>query len=242
MNPEILQEDRDILVCRKPAGIAVQTARIGQQDMVSLLKKYRAGKKEEPQIYVVHRLDQPVEGIMVFAKNKKAAASLSGQIQQGGMDKYYYAVVEGSMEPAKGMLTDYLLRKGKDNTSCVVSKGTKGAQKAELYYRTLERREGKGLACGNLDLGSRNAKDLDVKSLVEVRLKTGRHHQIRVQFAHAGHPLMGDRKYNPKCGTDYLPIGLCSVGIAFFHPSTEERMAFSIRPEGAAFSAFLMRP
>lgn len=215
MIPEIIYEDQEILVCRKPAGIPVQTAKRGQQDMVSLLKNYRAGQKEEPQIYVLHRLDQPVEGIMVFAKEKKAAASLSRQIQQKTVDKYYYALVEGVLDPPEGTLTDYLLRDGRSNTSRVVPAGTKGAKEAVLSYKVKQTAQN--------------------KSLVEIRLETGRHHQIRVQMAEAGHPLAGDKKYNPNCTDGYLPIGLCSVKLSFRHPSAGEEMTFSIEPKGAAF-------
>lgn len=216
--PEILMEDGDVLICRKPAGIPVQAKRRGQLDFEGALKNYRALKQEPPEIYVVHRLDQPVEGIMVFAKNKKAAASLSKQIQEKGMDKYYYAVIEGVMEPPEGILTDFLLRDGKSNTSSVVAEGTKNAKKAVLSYRTLQ--------------------FLEEKSLVKICLHTGRHHQIRVQMAHAGHPLMGDKKYNPQCGKDYMPVGLCSVQIGFFHPSSGERIECVIAPKGEAFRLF----
>lgn len=220
MNPtiEILQEDNDIIVCRKPTGIPVQTAKLGQKDMVSLLKNYRVGKKEAPEIYVVHRLDQPVEGVMVFAKNQKAAASLSKQIQQKSVDKYYYAVVEGVTDTPQGKLEDYLLRDGKTNTSKVVTAATKGAKKAVLQYRVLA------------------VNEVLPQSLLEIKLDTGRHHQIRVQMAHAGYPLVGDKKYNPGCQSGYMPIGLCSVRLAFVHPTTGKQVEFEISPQGEAFA------
>ena len=96
---EILFEDKDILICRKPAGVATQTKRLGQQDMESLLKNYRAKKGEPPYIGIVHRLDQPVEGVMVFAKNQQAAAHLSKQVQDRVIGKYYYAVSVQEMDP-----------------------------------------------------------------------------------------------------------------------------------------------
>lgn len=217
---EIIQEDRDIIVCRKPSGIPVQTAKTGQQDMESLLKNYRVSRKEVPEIHVVHRLDQPVEGIMVFAKNQKAAACLSSQIRQKSADKYYYALTDGVPKPLEGMLEDWLMRDGTTNTSRVVGEGARDARKALLYYRVLQIKEEKK------------------QSLTEIRLETGRHHQIRVQMAHAGYPLVGDKKYNPNCGSGYLPIGLCSVRLAFSHPSTGEKMEFSITPRGEAFRIF----
>ena len=209
---KIIEEDRDILVCHKPAGIPVQTARTGQQDMVSLLKNYRASKKEPPEIYVVHRLDQPVEGVMVFAKNRKAAAALGRQIQGKTVDKYYQALVEGVPEPEEGRLEDYLLRDGKTNTSSVVPAGTKDARKAVLTYRVLKTEQ----------------EGQSERSLLEIQLETGRHHQIRVQLAHAGHPLVGDKKYNPGCQSGYLPIALCSTRLCFDHPATGKRMEFKL--------------
>ena len=218
-NIEIIYEDEQILVCRKMAGIPVQTAKLGQQDMVSMLKIYRMSKKEVPEIHVVHRLDQPVEGVMVFAKDSKAAASLSKQIQQKSVDKFYHAIVEGVPEPKEGQLVDWLLRDGKTNTSKVVAPKTKDGKEARLTYKVLQSKE-------------------NIQSLVEVHLETGRHHQIRVQMSHAGYPLVGDKKYNPNCQAGYLPIGLCSVKLAFSHPKTGKNMEFSIEPTGEAFQNF----
>ena len=115
--PEILFEDKDILICRKPAGVATQTKRLGQQDMESLLKNYRAKKGEPPYIGIVHRLDQPVEGVMVFAKNQQAAAHLSKQVQDRVIGKYYYAISVQEMDPyyAEGVLEDYLITDKKTN-------------------------------------------------------------------------------------------------------------------------------
>ena len=260
---EILQEDNDIIVCRKPFGIPVQTAKTGQQDMISLLRNHRAGKREVPEIYVIHRLDQPVEGIMVFAKNQKAAASLSRQIQQKSIDKYYYALAEGKLMPQEGKLENYLLRDGKSNTSKVVTADTRGAKKAILYYKVLQIKE---LSAKEPEIKESQVKEPQVKepqvkepqikealkvpstkepeaegelqSLIEVQLETGRHHQIRVQMAHAGFPLVGDKKYNSGCRTGYMPIGLCSIRLAFVHPSTGKRLEFSIEPQGEAFRSF----
>lgn len=253
---EVIQEDKDILVCRKPAGIPVQTAKFGQADMVSLLKNYRAGKKEVPEIYVVHRLDQPVEGVMVFAKNQKAAASLSKQIQQKGVDKYYYAVVEGLPKPTQGTLEDYLLRDGKSNTSKVVKATVQGAKKAILHYKVLKTNEAADKK-GNVKQGVKT-QDREEKlkqmtesgsiqeeltqrrtSLMEIHLETGRHHQIRVQMAHAGYALVGDKKYNPSDESVYMPIGLCSVRLTFHHPVTNKKLEFSIQPCGMAFAEFM---
>ena len=175
--PEIIYEDEAIIVCRKEAGVAVQTARAGQADVVSLLKNYRAKKKEEPYIGLIHRLDQPVEGVMVFAKTPQATAKLSAQVSSRSMEKEYLAVTTGVPEPQKGELRDWLLRDGKTNTSAVVARGTSQAKEAVLDYEVEQVLE--------------DAQ----QALVHIWLHTGRHHQIRVQFAHAGYPLVGDTKY-----------------------------------------------
>lgn len=215
---DILYEDSEIIVCRKESGIAIQTGKTGCKDMVSLLRNYFAQKKENTEIFIVHRLDQPVEGVMVFARTNKAAAKLSRQIQERSFDKYYLAVAEGKFESRCGILEDYLLRNGKTNLSGVVSKESKGGKYSKLSYEVLETRE--------------------TVSLVKIKLDTGRHHQIRVQMAQAGHPLVGDKKYNPDCKAGFLPIGLCSVKLSFSHPMTEETNSFYVKPKGIAFEKF----
>lgn len=211
---EIIFEDEFIIVCKKPPGIPTQTPKSCVTDMVSLLKNYRVSKGEPPYVGLVHRLDQPVEGVMVFAKDKKSAAALSAQMQAHTFEKYYYAMVEGAFSPACGTLEDYLLRDGKSNVSSVVPKETTGAKRAELSYETV--------------------KTMEDRSLVRIQLKTGRHHQIRVQLAHAGHPIIGDKKYGRNT-PGYLPLGLCSYHIGFIHPVTKKKVVYEITPSGAAF-------
>ncbi|MBQ9766322.1 MAG: RluA family pseudouridine synthase [Lachnospiraceae bacterium] len=235
--PIILFEDDHIIVCIKPAGIASQSAKSFQPDMTDILKKHlmtsaiaavRNPKSSNdtrkiPEIYVVHRLDQPVGGIMVYAKTQKAAAALSKQTAEHTMSKSYFAVVHG--EPASnGTLVDYLLKDGKTNTSGVVSKTTAGAKEASLEYSLI------------------NSKvvDNDTLSLIKVTLHTGRHHQIRVQFAHAGHPLLGDQKYSEytKTTKGISTLGLFSCSLEFAHPITQERMNFEYTPDYAPFDLF----
>lgn len=217
---ELIQyEDKDILICKKEAGVAVQTKSYTQPDMISLLMNYRKEKKEDTYIGLIHRLDQPVEGIMVFAKNQKSASDLSKQVAQRSVDKYYYAVLEGELEQSHGELSDYLLKDAKTNLSKVVTKEVKGAKKAELSYEVVAIR-----------------KD---KTLVKIQLKTGRHHQIRVQFSNMGHPLYGDAKYNTRQLKKHMPIGLCSYEIGFLHPATKKKMQFQMQPYGEAFFDFM---
>lgn len=210
MNLELIYEDETLIVVKKPAGVATQTKRLGQADMESLLKNARARKGEPPYIGVVHRLDQPVSGVMVFAKTKEAAAALSRQIATKSADKFYYAVTDGVPRERKATLEDYLIRDGKTNTSRVVGKGTPDAKRAELSYEVLEQN-------GN-------------QALLRVKLETGRHHQIRVQLAHAGFPIVGDRKYNFKENMQQFSneLCLCSYKISFRHPKTKKKMDFEI--------------
>lgn len=225
----ILYEDSEILVCRKQAGVAVQTKSYRQKDIYSELMNYLAGKGEKPYIGIIHRLDQPVEGVMVFAKTKEAAAALNRQMQKNGFGKYYLAVVYGTLPAAKGTLENYLRKDGSSNTSTVVENKITGAKRAFLTYEVLAEKEG--------------------KSLVRIQLETGRHHQIRVQMAHAGCPLVGDKKYGgaeenkqkeavSDSGVSEVPLALCSVQISFLHPKTGKRMTFEIEPVGEAFSCF----
>lgn len=219
---EIIYEDQAVIVCYKPAGIATQTKRLGQQDMESLLKNYRAAKKENPYIGVIHRLDQPVEGIMVFAKTPQAAAKLSAQVQERSIGKFYYAVAQAFPDGKKeGVLTDYLLADKKNNSTRVVPQKTPKAQRAELAYRIVA-------AAGN------EAETLTGYVKYDIHLHTGRHHQIRVQFASRGCPLLGDQRYGTK--TEGAALALCAYRVVFVHPDTGKEMDFSITPKHPAFA------
>lgn len=207
--PEIIFEDDDILICRKPAGLATQTKRLGQQDMESLLKNYRVKKGEPPYIGIVHRLDQPVEGVMVFAKNQQAAAHLSKQVQERGIGKYYYAVSKYPPAEKEGVLENYLLTDKKKNfTQVVDSKNVKDAKKAKLEYKVVESKEG--------------------KTFFDIKLHTGRQHQIRVQMAHIGCPLIADSKYGE--GEKEEKLALCSYKLEFLHPTQKKQVSYEIEP------------
>ena len=179
MNAKILHEDNHIIVVHKPAGLAVQSARIGQADLVSELKKHLAKSVgSNPYLGVIHRLDQPVEGVLVFAKNPKAAADLSKQLQSDDFCKEYVAVVCGRPEKPEGELVDFL---EKENGMAVVAVPQKG-KKAVLTYRVLK---------------EVTAQE-KILSMLHITLKTGRFHQIRVQFSSRGFPLVGDHKYGSR--------------------------------------------
>ena len=157
MNLEILFEDNDIIVCYKPAGIPTQTSKMGEQDMVSILKNYLYKKqtdKKEPYVAVIHRLDQPVEGLLVFAKTPFAAKELNKGLQGAGFGKYYKTVLWGVPEKASGMLEDYLIKDGRTNTSRVGNQNEKDAKKAVLSYVILGigNDEGKDISLVNVNL------------------------------------------------------------------------------------------
>ncbi len=238
LRSRILYEDNNIIVCHKPAGIATQTARVGQKDMFSELTRYlaSAGKSiggEAPYVGVVHRLDQPVEGILVFAKDKACAAALGSQIADNRMEKIYYAVVCGKKFPSGGELVDYLVKDGRTNTSRLVQKGVKDAKAARLSYEVQAERE--------QYMPDRTKGKL---ALVKIRLETGRHHQIRVQMRGAGMSLLGDYKYADETAiriSEQLKIkeiALCACELSFWHPKTGEQMNFKIKPENKVFQIF----
>lgn len=221
MKTQILYEDQDIIVCHKPAGIAVQTAGVSQQDMVSELKNYLAAQgQKNPYIGVVHRLDQPVSGVLVFAKNQAAAASLSAQVQDNRMKKIYRAYVYGTFEESakEAVLENVLLKDAKTNMSRVVNaKDTdaKYGKKAKLSYKVIQ----------EISIGE------EVYSELEIKLYTGRHHQIRVQLSHIGHPILGDTKYGTTESAALSAkvekgLKLCAYQLSFIHPKKEKEVSF----------------
>lgn len=230
----IIHEDEQILVVYKPAGIATQTARVGQQDMVSEVKNYLSKKnnlKKEPYLGLIHRLDQPVSGILVFAKTKSAAASLTHQMDNGQMQKYYYAIVLGTPKEETDILVDYLYRDGRSNMSYVVKKDFPEAKKAVLEYRRI-----KTLIA---------LEENEEASLLEIKLLTGRHHQIRVQLSNADMPILGDGKYGNMKSKDFSSntacrnLALCAHKLRFIHPITGEELTFERDPEDEIFASFI---
>ncbi len=218
MGLNIIFEDEHILVVKKDAGIPVQAGKMRIMDLQGLIKNelYRRNRKGgEPYLGLIHRLDQPVEGVMVFAKTPFAAGHLSEQVTDGRMKKHYLALLCGKPSEDSGKLVDYLLKDGRTNTSSVVTEYTKDAKRSELNYKVLKREE--------------------LTTLVEVELLTGRHHQIRVQMANAGWPLYGDTKYNPQFQniTEHVQTALCAYKLSFVHPKSKKIMEFCIEPENS---------
>ncbi len=222
---EILFEDDALIVCRKDAGFPVQSRSLRQKDMVSVLQNYLSRE-----VYVVQRLDQPVEGVLLFAKTKQAAATLSRQIGDGSLEKIYLAVcllTGASGEPIPGereevCLVDYLRKDSRKNMSFVTEEGQPDAKRAELHYRILDRLR---------------ISDEQEEILARISLKTGRHHQIRVQMAHALLPLVGDQKYNP-LSDGKQNLALCAVKLRFLHPVSGKQLCFETKPRSAAFADF----
>ena len=208
-NISILYEDNHLLVVNKPANMPVCLDKSNDIDLLSKLKEYIKTKYNKPgNVYLglVHRLDRPVEGIMVFAKTSKSASRLSSQINNNQFQKTYYAVVENNPEK-EGTFIDYLYKDEFTNTSYVTDE-SKG-KKSVLKYKVIAKKD-------NLNL-------------VKINLLTGRHHQIRVQFSSRNFPLYGDHKYNKNVNDkDKSNIALIAKQLSFYHPITKELLNFEI--------------
>ena len=210
---KVIYEDNHLLVVEKPVNILSQGDDTNDKDMVNLLKQYVKEKYNKPGnvfIGLVHRLDRPVGGVMVFAKTSKAASRLSEQVRNKTFKKVYRAIIHGKMDKKESTLRDYLYKNKKTNMVSVVNKNHKEAKDAELSYKTLNKENG--------------------FSLVEINLKTGRSHQIRVQFASRKHPLFGDQRYGQDVNKVGQQISLWSYKIEIQHPTTKEKMEFTCEP------------
>lgn len=230
---EILYEDTHLIVCIKPHGLPTQSKNIGSLDMVSLLKnhiKKQDAVKGEPYLAVIHRLDQPVAGILVFAKTTFAAKELNKQLQNQGFGKYYRALVTGVLPKTEGILENHLVKDGKTNTSKVCNKNTPNAKLARLNYKEVK----KGQGYFNWGRGISQYPPTPIEPFeLEIQLDTGRHHQIRVQLAYIGCPIIGDTKYNKKItdNSNWQYLMLCAYKLCFKHPKTKEKMIFTISSE-----------
>lgn len=204
----IIYEDNHLLVVEKPINIPSQKDASNDKDMLTLLKEYIKDKANKPgDVYLglVHRLDRPAGGLMVFAKTSKAASRLTKEMKEHNIKKIYNSIIEGDLKDSDTFI-DYLVKDGKTNTSKVTLDKELGKE-AILHYQVIKR-------VGNLNL-------------VEINLETGRPHQIRVQFASRNLALLGDQRYNKKA-TKKDQLSLYSVKLEFLHPTTKELMSFSI--------------
>ncbi len=211
---KVLYEDNHIIVVEKLPNIPSQGDKTNDENMLDIIKGYIKEKYNKPgNVYVglVHRLDRPVGGVMVFAKTSKAASRLSEQVRNKIFKKEYLAIVDGKLENKSGTLEDYLLKNEKNNMSKVVPENTKNAKYAKLDYEVLK-------------------YDSDINlSVLKVLLHTGRHHQIRVQLANCGHSICGDQKYGTRGRGKQ--ISLWAYSLTIVHPITKEEMKFEDVPE-----------
>ena len=213
-NLDVLYEDNHIIVVVKPINILSQSDNTKDIDMLNIIKNYIKEKYNKPgNVYLglVHRLDRPTGGVMVFARTSKSASRLSKQIKEGSLKKTYLAVVP-NFNLKKGTFIDYL-EKDKNNNSIIASK-EKGKY-AKLNFETITKKNN--------------------NALVKIDLLTGRHHQIRVQFSSRGYPLYGDQRYGKM---DKKQLALFAYKLEFLHPVTKEKMVFKKEPNYGIFLDF----
>lgn len=209
----ILYEDNHLIVVLKPQNVPSQGDSTGDKDLLSMVKDYikeTYDKKGEAFAGLVHRLDRPTGGVMVFAKTSKAAARLSEQIKDGSFEKRYLAVVVGTPRDRQARLSDYLFKDEKNNTVKVVPAAIEGAKRAELVYKVLE--------------------TTPKLTLVDIKLLTGRSHQARVQMQHIGTPIFGDVRYGGDTLAKGHNLALWAYELRFYHPVSKLPMVFVAYP------------
>lgn len=207
----VFYEDNHLLVVYKPSGLLIQGDRTGDTCLLELARQYIKVRYKKPGnvfLGLVHRLDRPVAGVVVFARTSKAAARLSEQFRTGGAEKQYLAVVQGIVTDPAGECIDHLERRGP--SSRIASSPAPASRQARLRYRRLDTRSDSGTQ----------------ESLVEIDLETGRHHQIRVQFAHRGFPVLGDLRYGAAVPLPQKQLALFARKLSFDHPTQKQRMTF----------------
>lgn len=244
MQTQIVYEDEAVLVIRKPAGLATESAGIGQKDVVSELKNYVAKKNpgKMPYLGVVHRLDQPVEGLLVFAKTKKAAENLTAQLGKGTLKKEYLAVVCGKVPENTGRLVDYL---AKEKGMAVVRDTADADAQAEKDADVQAEKAADPQAKKAVLTYTKKAETEEL-TLLAVQIETGRFHQIRAQLSHAGFPILGDEKYGSEESKELSRekkirfTALCAASLSFRHPVTGKIMAFTQAPQNPAFAEFVI--
>ncbi len=244
---DVLYEDNHLLAVNKPAMLPTMGVAEDRPSLLSLAKEYIRRKYNKPgNVYlgIVSRLDAPVTGVVLLARTSKAASRLSQQFRERDVEKLYWALVDGRIEPPQGQLIDYLRKDERHRKMHIASERTRGAQRAELAYRLLAQDKE---TCRQGDKEASLANESPCRplslspcpfpaSLVELRLLTGRKHQIRVQLAHAGFPIFGDRKYG---STRRFPAGIAlhSRRLAIEHPVSKMQLAVEA-PLPAAWQAF----
>ncbi|NOY70034.1 MAG: RluA family pseudouridine synthase [Deltaproteobacteria bacterium] len=205
----VLYEDNHLLALYKPSGLLIQQDRTKDVSLIDLARKWLKLKYDKPGnvfIGMVHRLDRPVAGVVLFCKTSKGAGRVSASFRQGEVEKEYVAVAEGRLEKKTGRLLHHIRRRG--SSSIVLDEPGSNSRKAALTYRVLAEHKN--------------------RTLVSIRLETGRHHQIRAQFAHIGHPLAGDLRYGAPAPLDKKQIALFAVRLSLPHPVKKTMITFSL--------------
>lgn len=214
----VVYEDNHLLVVIKPTNLLTQADKTGDDDLLSQMKRYIKEKYQKPgDVYLglVHRMDRPVGGLLCLARTSKAAARLSNQVSNHEMAREYLAITEGNLPPS-GTLRHYLIKDDMLNMVSTVPEGTKGSQLAVLHFESLDQR--------------------DNTSLCHIRLETGRAHQIRVQMAASGHPLINDARYGH--GMPGNQIALWGAKLTLAHPTLQKKMTFYSVPQGDAWAIY----
>lgn len=213
-NPEaVVYEDNHLIVVRKESGQIVQGDKTGDTPLVDYLKQYIKEKYAKPgNVFcgVVHRIDRPVAGLVIFAKTSKALSRLNDMLRRGEIHKTYWALVEGKVVEKEGELTDWLLSDGRLNKTRIVAAGTAEAKESKLIFKTIA-------------VGERY-------SLLEVKLLTGRKHQIRCQLSNMGHPIKGDLKYGARRSNVGGGISLLARSLDFVHPVSRQQIHLETEP------------
>ena len=213
---KVIYEDNHIIVVEKPFGVPAQLDESKDEDLLTMVKEYiklKYNKPGEAYIGLVHRLDRVAGGVMIFARTSKAASRLSEQIRNRTFEKEYFAVVEGKLNKDSETVVDYLCKDNNTNTVRVVDKTYKNSKEAKLYYELIETKER--------------------LSLLNIKLYTGRPHQIRVQLSSRGYSIYGDSKYNSSY-KNKRAIALWSKKITIIHPTKKEKMTFELNPPNIA--------
>ncbi len=212
-NLQILFEDNHLIIINKRVGDIVQGDKTGDKPLSEIVKEYIGAKYGKPGkvfLGVVHRIDRPTTGIVIFAKTSKALERMNKMLREKQVQKTYWALIEGCPDPLRATLTHYLRKNPKNNKATAFSRETKDAKNAVLHYDTLLK--------------------LDRYSLLEINLETGRHHQIRCQLSVSGHPIKGDLKYGSKRSNHNGGIYLHAVKIEFMHPVKKELLSLQAPP------------
>ena len=209
---QIFYEDNHIIVVQKPQNVLSQGDETGDKSLLDMVRDYIKQKHNKPgNVYIglVHRLDRPTGGVMVFAKTSKAAERLTQQLKNKEFSKKYFAVVIGTPKYKSSRLEHFLKKDEKENKVTVCPRSEDGAKQAILEYKTLNSQKG--------------------LSLLQVQILTGRSHQIRVQLSQIGNPLFGDQKYGIQTPKK-VNLALWAYELSFIHPTTKKRMVFKSIP------------